>query len=117
MASVRPQSRERTSVLYARCGVPSTQLSKVTRARQIVGLRGYQNSSILRYAEEAIAESYAQYRRTAKLFKAISIGSHFPIARGYVRVRGLLLEGGIGGTIYVGLLYGAYEFGEYLFDE
>jgi hypothetical protein len=98
-------------------GIPSTQLSKVTRARQILRLRGYQNSSVLRYVEEAIAESYALYRRTGNLSKAIGIGSRFPITRGYVTLPGLLLEGGIGGTIYVGLLYGAYEFGEYLFDE
>ena len=98
-------------------GVPSTQLSKIARARQILRLRGYQNSSILRYTEEAIAESYALYRRTGNLSKAIGIGSRFPITRGYVTVPGLLLEGGIGGTICVGLLYGAYEFGEYLFDE
>jgi len=57
------------------------------------------------------------YRRTGNLSKAIGIGSRFPITRGYVTVPGLLLEGGIGGTICVGLLYGAYEFGEYLFDE
>ncbi|MEM9828735.1 MAG: RHS repeat-associated core domain-containing protein, partial [Planctomycetota bacterium] len=98
-------------------GVPSTRLSKMSRARQILRLQGYQHSSILRYSEEAIAESYALLCRTGNLSKAIGIGRRFPISRGYVTVPGLLLEGGIGGTIYIGLLYGAYELGEHLFDE
>lgn len=58
----------------------------------------YNNSHLLRYMEEAIAESYAQLRTGGSLLT----GLKFPIENGYVDLWRVLLEAGglIGGSIW-----------------
>ena len=65
-----------------------------TRARY--SLWAYHNSHLLRYAEEAMAETYAQWRTGGSL----SSGLLFPLANGYVDPYRVALEGmGVGATV------------------
>lgn len=60
----------------------------------------YLRSSVLRYLEEALAESYAQLR--VRGLSGVVVGVRFPIANGYVTVSGLAGEGIAIGNIIVG---------------
>lgn len=65
----------------------------------------YEKSHLLKYAEEALAESYA----TLSLRKGLA----FPFTHGYgIKTSCLVLEGGVGGIAYSALLYGGYKGGE-----
>ncbi len=70
-------------------------------ARQSLGQWGYDNSQLLRYIEEAAAETYA----TGSLWQ----GLRFPLRNGYVTWSGLLLEGGVGAAGAVGTGYLGYR--------
>jgi hypothetical protein len=58
------------------------------------GMSGYQNSALLRYLEEALAETYAQLRVNG--IKGLPAGVRFPIANGYVTLRAVATEASIG---------------------
>jgi hypothetical protein len=63
---------------------------------------GYQNSQLLLYLEEALAESYAQLRVNG--VKGLPAGIKFPISSGMynLTVSGILKEAAIAGTVFVG---------------
>ena len=71
-----------------------------TRAR--IGYFGYENSNVLKYLEEAIAEGFAT--------KNVFLGARFPLENGYVTPNGLIFESGIWGG---GIFY-TYEFLDFL---
>jgi len=74
--------------------------------RRALGMWGYNESAVLRYTEEAMAQGYA----TNSLLKALK----FPIAKGYVTGTRLAIEGIGLGVGYGGSLYGSYRLGHYL---
>ncbi len=65
---------------------------------------GYQKSELLRYLEEALAESYAQLRVNG--VKGLPAGIRFPVASGAynLTISGILKEAAIAGGIYVGAI-------------
>ena len=65
---------------------------------------GYQKSQLLRYLEEALAESYAQLRVNG--VKGLPAGIRFPVASGayQLTVSGILREAAIVGGVYVGAI-------------
>jgi len=70
----------------------------------------HENSRLLKYTEEALAEGIG----TGSLRKGLA----YPITHGYVTGRGLAIEGFIVGTGYGGLVYGGYKLGDsFLKDE
>jgi len=74
-------------------------MGQALRAR--LSMAAYQHSHLLRYAEEAIAESVAQLGTGGSL----RAGLFFPIRQGYVNPVRMLLEAGAVG----GAMYGIYE--------
>lgn len=63
-------------------------------------------SSLLRYLEEALAETYAQLRLRG--LRGLPEGIKFPIANGYVEVSSVMLEGAVGTIVVGGTTYGIY---------
>jgi hypothetical protein len=61
---------------------------------------GYWRSALLRYLEEALAESYAQLRVHG--LQAAVVGIRFPVQHGYVTVSQIATEGVAIGNIAVG---------------
>lgn len=80
--------------------VLSPRLSPMRRLRAQFRASGYWRSALLRYLEEAMAESYAQLRvhGMAKVF----VGVRFPIEGGYVTVSQIASEGVAIGNIVIG---------------
>lgn len=77
---------------------------KVAPLRQLraqLRASGYWRSAILRYLEEAMAESYAQLRMDGGL-KGLLIGVSFPVANGYVKISQMAGEGVAIGSIALG---------------
>jgi hypothetical protein len=72
--------------------------------RATLGEGAYNRSQLLRYLEEAMAETYA----TGSLRQGLS----FPVTNGYVTVRGVVIEGSAYLVIVGGSSYGAYKLGE-----
>ena len=68
------------------------------RAR--LGMSGYLRSTLLKYIEEAMAETYAQLRVDG--LTGLKTGIRFPIKNGYVTVQQLVCEGAEIGTVSVG---------------
>lgn len=81
------------SVLSPRLG-PMRQLRAQFRAS------GYWRSALLRYLEEAMAESYAQLRVNG--LEMVLVGIRFPIEGGYVTVSQIAAEGIAIGNIAIG---------------
>ena len=81
------------SVLSPRLG-PMRQLRAQLRAS------GYWRSSVLRYLEEAMAESYAQLRVNG--LDGILVGIRFPLQGGYVTISQMAAEGTAIGNITIG---------------
>ncbi|KUL25589.1 hypothetical protein [Actinoplanes awajinensis] len=63
-------------------------------------------SSLLRYLEEAIAESYAQLHEFG--IRGLPAGIRFPIENGYVELLDVVTEAAIGTIVYGGVTYGVY---------
>ena len=81
----------------------SPKLMALREQRADFGMAGYQNSALLRYLEEALAETYAQLRVNG--IKGLPAGVRFPIANGYVSLRAVATEASIGAagvTIVIG---------------
>jgi hypothetical protein len=68
----------------------SPKLMRFRDFRADLGMAGYNKSSLLRYLEEALAESYAQLRVNG--IKGLPTGIRFPIANGYVTLQATLSE-------------------------
>jgi len=66
----------------------------------------YEKSSLCRYLEEALAESYAQVKVNG--LQALPEGLRFPIREGYVTVSRTVGEAAIGTILYGGVVYGVY---------
>jgi len=78
--------------------------------RQNLGQFGYDNSQLLRFTEEAIAEGYAS--------RSILQGLRHPLNNPYGITRsGLIIETTAYGTIVIGGVYLGHELGENLFEE
>jgi hypothetical protein len=81
----------------------------------------YQRSHVFRYGEEALAETTAQLgtRSMTGLSRtqAIYEGFRFPM-NGYYGISkmGLVVEGAGGVIVIGGSIYGAYQFGQSVFD-
>jgi hypothetical protein len=67
------------------------------------GYGAYQRSSVLRYLEEAFAESWAQLRVNG--IRGLPTGIKFPIKEGYVTIQALAAEGAVGTILVGGVLY------------
>ena len=74
--------------------------------RATAGMSAYQNSSLCRYVEEALAESYAQLRVNGLI--GLPEGLKFPIANGYVELKDVATELAIGTVSVGGIGYGVY---------
>ena len=82
----------------------------ISRLRQNLGQFSYDNSQLLRFTEEAIAEGYAS--------RSIVQGLRHPLNNPYGITRsGLIIETTAYGTIVIGGVYLGHELGESLFDE
>ena len=66
----------------------------------------YQRSSLMRYLEEALAETYAQVRVNGA--HAAFDGVRFPVTNGYVELKDVLTEAAIGTVLVGGASYGVY---------
>ncbi len=79
----------------------SPRISPLRQLRAELRASAYWRSALLRYLEEALAESYAQLRMGVGL-KGLLIGVSFPVANGYITVSQLAGEGIAIGSIAVG---------------
>lgn len=70
----------------------------------------YKHSELVRYLEEALAESYAQLKVNG--ISGLPTGIQFPIANGYVRLERVLKEAAIGTVAVGGVTYGVYLIAE-----
>ena len=107
---VRNQSlAEQRATLYHEWvhSVLSPRIAPLRQLRASLKASGYWRSSLLRYLEEALAESFAQLK-TAGLRQAIS-GFRFPIERNYVTVVAMRAEGiAIGTIVFEGTTFNVY---------
>jgi len=83
-------------------------LNALQSIRADVGMTAYARSSLCRYLEEAMAETYAQVRVNGPTAKAVFDGVRFPVHNGYVTLRAVIGEGAIASVAYGGVLYGVY---------
>jgi hypothetical protein len=74
-----------------------------------LGMSGYLRSALLRYLEEAIAETVAQLRVNGGV-SALLTGVKFPVANGYMSINSLVCEGAAIGTITAGTQYFTVQF-------
>lgn len=77
--------------------VLSPRFSPTRRLRAQLRASAYWRSALLRYIEEAMAESYAQLRVHG--LQRILVGIRFPIYGGYVTISQLATEGAAIGNI------------------
>lgn len=77
---------------------PRLRPFRTFRAR--LAMSGYSRSAILRYLEEALAESFAQVRVNG--LGGLLTGIRFPVANGYMSLQQLACEGAEIGTIVFG---------------
>jgi predicted transcriptional regulator len=84
-------------------------LNRLHEFRADLRMTAYEKSSLCRYLEEALAESYAQLEinGVASLPEALV----FPIREEYVTVRRVVGEAAIGTIVYGGIVYGVYVTG------
>jgi hypothetical protein len=107
--STAGSATDRALVLYHE-QVHSALSPKLLRCREMradLGMAGYQRSALLRYLEEALAESYAQLRVHG--VRGLPAGIRFPVANGYVTLSAVLKEavvaGGLGSITVAGIIY------------
>ena len=82
---------------------------RLTRFRQTMGQCGYDNSQLLRFTEEAIAETYGS--------GSIMQGLSHPIRNPYgLSGSGLIIETSIYGTSVTGGVYGGQQIGQSIFE-
>ena len=84
----------------------SPKLRVLRNFRADFGMTIYSNSDLLRYLEEALAETYAQLRVNG--LRGLPDGIRFPITNGYVTLERGAFEGVIGTITVGGITYGAY---------
>lgn len=84
----------------------SPKLMPVRALRADLRMAAYQHSQLVRYLEEALAESYAQITVTG--LSGLPAGIRFPIANGYVQLDRVVTEAAVGTLAVGGLTYGVY---------
>ena len=77
---------------------PRFRIFRTFRAR--LAMSGYTRSVLLRYLEEALAESFAQLRTNG--LSGVVTGIRFPVANGYMSLQQLVCEGAEIGKIMLG---------------
>jgi hypothetical protein len=77
---------------------PRLRPFRTFRAR--LAMSAYSRSAVMRYLEEALAESFAQLRVNG--LSAVMTGIRFPVATGYMTLQALACEGAEIGTIVLG---------------
>jgi hypothetical protein len=75
----------------------SPKLSVLRGFRAELGMAAYERSSLMKYLEEALAETYAQVR--VRGLRGLPTGIRFPIQHGYVTLSSVLKEAAIGTAI------------------
>ena len=82
-------------------------LNGLREFRANLAMTAYEKSSLCRYLEEALAESYAQVAVNG--IRALPEGLVFPLRGGYdLTIRRIAAEGAIGTILYGGALYGVH---------
>lgn len=94
-----PLQQFRADVSMKLYGIPNYNLA---RGQAKVG------SSFMRYLEEALAESYAQYKVHG--ITKLPSGITFPVREGYVALRDVVTEAAIGTVAVGGITYGVYVY-------
>jgi hypothetical protein len=84
----------------------SPRLNALRELRADVGIWGYKRSALLKYLEEALAETYAQV--SVRGVRHLPQGIRFPIQQGYVTLSAVVTEAAIGTVVYGGVVYGVY---------
>jgi hypothetical protein len=84
----------------------SPKLMPLRGVRADVRMAAYKHSELVRYLEEALAESYAQVKVTG--ISGLPTGIRFPVANGYVRLDRVVKESAVGTLAVGGLTYGVY---------
>src|SRR5204862_1949936 len=84
----------------------SPKLSFLRDFRADLAIAAYQRSQVLRYIEEALAETVAQFQVNG--IGGIIEGLRFPIANGYVTIGGMATEIVIGTVVVGGVTYTVY---------
>jgi hypothetical protein len=84
----------------------SPKLMPLRGLRADLRMTAYQHSQLVRYLEEALAESYAQVKVTG--LSGLPTGIRFPIANGYVRLDRVVTEAAVGTLTVGGVAYGVY---------
>ena len=84
----------------------SPKLKLLRDLRADIGMAAYNRSHLLKYLEEAMAETYAQVRVHG--FSGLPTGIKFPVTNGYVSISRLAAEGAIGAIVVAGYTYWIY---------
>jgi len=100
------QALVRAHELVHRFLTPRFGVLRTFRVR--LGMSGYLRSTLLKYLEEAIAETVAQIRVNG-LDSALE-GVKFPVANGYVSISSMMSEGAAIGTIAAGTQFFTVQF-------
>lgn len=74
--------------------------------RANLGVAAYKNSSLVRYIEEALAETYAQLKVNG--IRNMPEGLRFPIKNGYVTITNVAAEGALALFLFAGITYGLH---------
>jgi hypothetical protein len=80
----------------------SPRVAPLRQLRARLSMSAYNRSAIMKYIEEALAETYAQLKVKGFSWENAQTGITFPVAEGYVTVSQLAVEGQAIGTIAVG---------------
>lgn len=104
--STTEQALVRAHELVHRFLTPRFGILRTFRVR--LRMSGYLRSMLLKYLEEAIAETVAQLRVNG--FRGFLEGITFPVANGYMKINTLMSEGAAIGTISAGTQFFTVQF-------
>jgi hypothetical protein len=85
----------------------SPKLKVLRNLRADFGYAAYNKSSLVKYLEEALAETYAQLKVHG--FKGLPTGIAFPVKHGYVTLKATVIEGAVATITVGGTTYGVYH--------
>jgi hypothetical protein len=80
----------------------SPKLTPLRQFRASLRMSAYKRSALMRYLEEALAETYAQLRVNG--ISGLPTGIRFPVANGYITISQIYAEGAAIGTIVIGTM-------------
>lgn len=93
----------------------SPKLMPLRELRADLRVAAYKHSELVRYLEEALAESYAQL--SVNGVAGLPTGIRFPIANGYVQLDRVIKEAAVGTVAVGGVTYGVYVLTDSLENE